>query len=96
MDENLPVVAGHAQRVPPGASPDPPLEVQTVIVEVQTVMEAADLAHHRIRRSIQAINSVSHRIVDFVARHQGTPDIARLEHGRDDVQLQMYRDRGMR
>jgi hypothetical protein len=90
MEDNMPPVAGLTQQVPSQAGTEPPA------LDVQSVMEAADLAHHRVRRSIQAISSMSHRFVDFAARHQGSPDIARLEQGRDEVELQMYRTRGMR
>lgn len=90
MEDNPPPVAGLSRQVPPEAVPQPPA------LDTQSVIEAADLAHHRVRGSIHAIASMSHRTVDFFARHQGSPDIRRLESGRDEVQLQLYRTRGMR
>jgi hypothetical protein len=90
MEDHPPPVAGLTGPVPPETVTQP------LSLDTQSVIEAADLAHHRIRRSIHAIASMSHRAVDFFARHQGSPDIGRLERGRDEVQLQMYRTRGMR
>lgn len=90
MEDNMPPVAGLTRQVPAQAGAEPPA------LDVQSVIGAADLAHHRIRRSIQSISGLSHRVVDFAVRHQGSPDVARLEHERDQVALQMYRNRGMR
>ncbi|GAB3257344.1 hypothetical protein [Arthrobacter pigmenti] len=90
MEDKPPPVAGLSRQVPPESVPQPPS------LDTQSVIEAADLAHHRVRRSIHAIASMSHRAVDFFARHQGAPDVGRLERGRDEVQLQLYRSRGMR
>lgn len=90
MEDNMPPVAGLTQQVPAQVGTEPPA------LDVQSVIEAADLAHHRIRRSIHSISSMSHRIVAFVAHHQGSPDIAQLERGRNEVELQMFRTRGMR
>ncbi|WP_026534149.1 hypothetical protein [Arthrobacter sp. H14] len=90
MEDNLPPVVGLSQPISmaaPAASP---------VIDVQDVIEAADQAHHRIRQAIHGITGRSHRVVAFLAQHQGSPDIARLERERDQVQLQMYRNSGMR
>lgn len=90
MEDHLPAaVAGLPQHV----APEP---VEPPALDVQSVMEAADLAHHRIRRSIHAVTRASHRMVVFFARHQGAVDSAQLERGRDEAQLRMYSMRGMR
>lgn len=90
MEDNLPPIAGLVPSAPAQSAAEPPM------IDTQNVMDAADQAHHRIRWAIHAINARSHQAVAFLAHHQGSPDIARLEHEREQVQLQVYRNTGMR
>ncbi len=99
MEDNLPPAVGltqAAQTAPAGTAGTAGPAAEPPMIDVQDVMDAAETAHHRIRRAVHAINAKSHQAVDFLAHHQGSPDIARLEREREQVHLQMYRNSGMR
>ncbi|WP_026549617.1 hypothetical protein [Arthrobacter sp. Br18] len=79
---------GALDRMVPSGVP-----IETPETAVAELVDAAADAHHRIRTALKRLASTSGGAVLMFLR-SGAPDTARLEAGRDKVDLDIYRIRG--